>query len=133
MYNYNYKGLIHFTLPYNIFCILPIRVQNWAMYSPTFIIACNVHFLRDDANFFNKMTYALHVIESKLINFLGLLHFTPQHRMHFIYCSLEFQNQTMYPLSFIIVCNVHFLRDDVFLYIEKYVISTWMRAKWSIF
>ena len=49
--------------------------------------------------------------------FLGLLHFYPPHIMCFAHCLLEFQNQAMYLLSFIIVCNVHFLKDNIIIII----------------
>ena len=67
--------------------------------------------------------------------FLGLLHFYPPHIMCFAHCLLEFQNQAMYLLSFIIVCNVHFLGDNIlfFIYIKRHVLFMWPRAKWSIY
>ena len=52
MNEYISLGLLHFTLPtYNVFCTLPHQVQNRAMYPPSFIIACNVHFFKDDVMF----------------------------------------------------------------------------------
>ena len=87
------------------------------MYLPTFIIVYNVHFLRDNVDFFNIKVCAIHVIEGKMVNFLGLLHFTSQHIMCFAHCPFEFQNRAMYPISLIIVCNVHFFRDDVIFFI----------------
>ena len=52
MNEYISLGLLHFTLPiYSVFCTLLHQVQNRAMYPPSFIIACNVHFFKDDVMF----------------------------------------------------------------------------------
>ena len=63
--------LLRFTFStYSVFGISSHQVQNWAMHPPSFIIACNVLFLRDDVNFFfNRKACALHVIEDKIVNF----------------------------------------------------------------
>ena len=40
------------------------------MYPPFFIIACNVHFFRDDVIFLNEKTCAFHVTKGKMVIFL---------------------------------------------------------------
>ena len=55
---------------YTIFCILPNRVQNQAMYPVCFIITCNVHFFSHDITFLGEITCALYATEGKMVIFL---------------------------------------------------------------
>ena len=52
---------------YTIFCILPNRVQNQAMYPVCFIITCNVHFFSHDITFLGEITCALYATEGKMV------------------------------------------------------------------
>lgn len=62
------KSLLYFILSiYSVFCILPNRVQNRAMYSSFFIIIYNVYFLRDDVNFLDKKVCTLYMTEGKKV------------------------------------------------------------------
>ena len=52
----------------------------------------------------------------------GLLHFTSQYIMYFAYYPIWVQNWAMYYLSFIIACNMHFLRDKIIFLMESHVL-----------
>ena len=54
-------------LTYTVFCTLPHRVQNRAIYHSYFIIACDVHFLKDNVILLDGKACALRVIEGKTI------------------------------------------------------------------
>ena len=89
--NQIFKGLLHFTLPTcNVFCTLPYRVQNWAMYHSSFIIVCNVHFLRDNVIFLDRKACALHVIEGKRVNFKKTLTNPPISSFFFFFSLYSF-------------------------------------------
>ena len=66
--SHEYYGLIHFIPPnYSVFCTLPPQVQNRVMYPPSFLIACNVHYLKMPLIFLDEKACAFRVSEGKRI------------------------------------------------------------------